>query len=116
MYDELFNGVNYEWQNVTDKEAIKEILELYINEYYNDADDKDTWFEGMQSLAERLGYAANMKDYKNNPDKYKGNITDISMVLRVALTSKSMTPDLYEIMKLFGKERIKKRFESALQL
>ena len=50
-----------------------------------------------------------------NPDKYKGSITDISMVLRVALTTKSMTPDLYDIMKLLGEDRMKKRVEMALQ-
>ena len=50
-----------------------------------------------------------MKEYKENPDKYKGSVADISTVLRVALTSKSMTPDLYEIMKLLGKDRIIER-------
>ena len=50
-----------------------------------------------------------MKDYKENPGKYKGNVADISTVIRVALTTKCMTPDLYEIMKLLGKERILKR-------
>ena len=52
-----------------------------------------------------------MKKYKENPNNYKGNVADISNVLRVALTTKSMTPDLYEIMQLLGKERIEKRFK-----
>ena len=50
-----------------------------------------------------------MKDYKENPEQYKGNVADISTVIRVTLTTKCMTPDLYEIMKLLGKERILKR-------
>ena len=50
-----------------------------------------------------------MKEYKENPDKFKGNVADVSTVIRVALTTKSMTPDLYEIMKLLGKERIMNR-------
>ena len=50
-----------------------------------------------------------MKDYKENPEQYKGNVADISTVIRVTLTTKCMTPDLYEIMKLLGKERIIKR-------
>ena len=50
-----------------------------------------------------------MKDYKENPDNYKGNIADVSTVIRVAITSSSMTPDLYEIMKLLGTPRIKQR-------
>ena len=56
-----------------------------------------------------------MKEYKENPDNYKGSVADISTVLRVALTSKSMTPDLYEIMKLLGKDRIIKRINNLLK-
>lgn len=111
MYEELFNteNKNYEWQNITNKDEIKNILESYINKYYNVSDDKEVWFEKMKLLAEELGYAANVKDYKNNQEAYKGSIVDISMVIRVALTTKSMTPDLYEIMKLLGTDEIKKR-------
>ena len=115
MYDELFNGENYEWQNIQDKNERELILNTYLNEYYSVGDDKDTWFNKMKELAEKLGYSGDMKAYKENPDNYKGSITDISMVLRVALTTKSMTPDLYDIMKLLGIERMKKRAKMALQ-
>ena len=112
MYDELFdkNEKNYEFQKITDKEEIKKILTTYINEYYVDS-DSDAWFNKMKEMAEKLGYASNMKEYKQNPDNYKGNIADISNVLRVVLTTKSMTPDLYQIMKILGSDTIKKRFE-----
>ena len=109
MYDELFNNLNYEWQNITDKNEIKEILNLYISKY-DVNDDKDTWFNKMKEVCDLLGYASDMKAYKENPNNYKGNIADVSNVLRVSLTTKSMTPDLYEIMKLLGKERMEKRF------
>ena len=109
MYDELFNDVKYDFQKITDKEEIKNILELYLNKYYNELDDKDTWFNKIKELCDELGYASNMKEYKENPDNYKGNIADVSTVIRVALTSSSMTPDLYELMKLFGTTRIKER-------
>lgn len=115
MYDELFTPSNYEWQNVSDKNERELILNTYINEYYNSDDDKDSWFNHMKECAESLGYAGNMKDYKENPDNYKGNITDVSMVIRVALTTKSMTPDLYDIMRLLGTDRMKKRIEMSLQ-
>lgn len=111
MYDELFTNVHYEWQNVNNTEEIKTILLDYIDNYYDDNDDKDSWFNRMKELSEKYGYCSNIKEYKENPDNYKGSIVDISMVLRVALTTKSMTPDLYEIMKLIGKERIKSRFD-----
>ncbi len=109
MYDELFTNLNYEWQNITDKEEIKNILNLYISKY-DVNDDKDTWFNKVKEVCDALGYASDMKSYKENPNNYKGNIADVSNVLRVGLTTKSMTPDLYEIMKLLGKERMEKRF------
>ena len=110
MYDELFKDLNYEWQNITDKKEIKEILNLYISKH-DVNDDKETWFNKIKEVCDTLGYASDMKLYKENPNNYKGNIADVSNVLRVSLTTKAMTPDLYEIMKLLGKERIKKRFE-----
>lgn len=110
MYDELFNNISYEWDKINDLSDIKNILNLYINKYYNESDDKDTWFNNIKLLSEELGYAKEVKEYKDNPDNYKGHVGDISMVLRVALTSKSKTPDLYEIMKLLGKDRIIERF------
>ncbi len=111
MYDELFFDENkqYNFQKITDKEEIKNICETYINEYFDGADDKDTWFNKIKDMCDKLGYASNMKDYKKNPDVYKGNVADVSTVLRVVLTKESQTPDLYEIMILLGKDRIKER-------
>ena len=111
MYDDRFNPKDYEYQKITDKEEIKKILNIYINEYYDESDDKETWFNKIKDMCDKLGYASNMKEYKKNPETFKGNVADISTVLRVSLTSKSMTPDLYEIMKILGKDRIIKRFE-----
>lgn len=112
MYDDLFDrhDKNYEWINITDKDEIKKILNTYIEKYL-DLSDKEVWFNNIKLLTEELGYCSNMKEYKLNPDNYKGSVADISTVLRVALTSKSMTPDLYEIMKLLGKDRIKNRYQ-----
>ena len=114
MYDELFNDVNYDFDNITDKDEIKTILELYIDKYYNESDDKETWFNKIKELCDELGYASNMKDYKENPDNYKGSVADVSTVVRVALTSSRMTPDLYEIMRLLGKDRIKERINKVI--
>ena len=116
MYDELFNSYEkiYEFQKIQDKEEIKEILKTYINKYYNESDDKETWFNKIKELCDELNYASNMKEYKETPEKFKGNIADVSTVIRVVLTTKSMTPDLYEIMKLLGKERIEKRFQQFI--
>lgn len=110
MYDELFKPEKYEWQNISDIEDIKTVLKNYIDKYDEKA-DKDSWFNTMKEVATDLGFAPEMKEYKENPEKYKGSIADFSMVVRVALTSKCNTPDLYEIMRLLGKERIIERIE-----
>ena len=109
MYDELFTNLEYEWQNITDQDEIRKILKSYILKY-DINDDKDNWFNKMKEVCSELGYASDMKQYKENPGNYKGNIADISNVLRVALTTKAMTPDLYEIMKLLGRDKIEERF------
>ena len=79
-------------------------------------DDKETWFNKIKDLSEELGYASDMKAYRENPDNYKGSVADVSNIIRVSLTTKTTTPDLYEIMKLLGKERILKRFENIANM
>lgn len=113
MYDELFDkhDINYEFTNITDKQEIINIMKTYVEKYYDENDDQSTWFEKIKDLSEEFGYAREVKEYKENPDNYKGHVGDVSMVIRVVLTTKSMTPNLYDIMKLFGKERIIKRVE-----
>ena len=116
MYDDLFYAKEkeYPYQVICDKEKIKKILELYIEKYYNDNDDKDTWFNKIKELAGEMGYAKEVKEFKENPDKYEAHVGDVSTVLRVALTARTNTPDMYEIMKILGKERIKERFEKGI--
>ena len=86
---------------------------LYIEKYYNQEDDKQTWFDKIKELSGELGYAKEVKEFKANPEKYKAHVGDVSTVLRVALTARTNTPDMYEIMRVLGKESIKKRFEIA---
>ncbi len=110
MYDELFikKDKTYEFNGI-DIEEVRNVLKTYFDKYYDVSFDKDTWFNKMKEAAEEMGYCANMKEYKLNPDNYKGSIADFSMIIRVALTTKTTTPDLYEIMKLLGTDRIKER-------
>ena len=113
MYDELFDSIeSYEWQNITDINDIKEILNTYIS-MYDINDDKNEWFNKCKELCDKLGYASDMKEYKANPEKYKGNVADVTTVIRVALTKRSQTPDLYELLKLIGVDGIKSRFEKV---
>lgn len=110
MYDELFikEDMTYEFNGI-DIEEVRNVLKTYFDKYYDVSFDRDTWFNKMKEAAEEMGYCANMKEYKLNPDNYKGSIADFSMIIRVALTTKTTTPDLYEIMKLLGTDRIKER-------
>lgn len=112
MFNESFNP-DYEWQKITDKTEINHILTTYLNKYYDEFDDESTWFGKVKEMCDELGYASNMKEYKKNPDNYLGNVADVSTVIRVALTGLSKTPNLYDIMKILGKEEIERRFSLA---
>ena len=116
MYDEMFNSKKqeYNYQVISDKESIEKILKLYIEKYYNENDDKQTWFDKIKELAGEMGYAKEVKEFKANPEKYKAHVGDVSTVLRVALTGRTNTPDMYEIMQILGKDRIKSRFEKGI--
>ena len=113
MYDELYNEVEYEFQKINDKNDLKEIFDTYL-ELYDESDDKETWFNKIKQLCDKLGYASDMKEYKQNPDNFKGNVADVSTAIRVGVTSKSMTPDLYEILRLLGRDKIKERFSKSI--
>ena len=112
MFDELYQPTEYEWQKITDKDEIKNILNVYMDKYYDASDNGEEWFNKVKLLCDELGYASNMKEYKKNPENFKGNVADVSTVIRVAITSKSRTPNLYDIMKILGKEKILKRIAS----
>ncbi len=111
MYDELYTPHTFEFAKINDLDEIKLILNTYMDKYYNEDDSQEEWFNKIKLLCDELGYASNMKEYKANPDNYKGNVADLTTVIRVAVTSKAQTPDLYEILKLLGKTRIMSRID-----
>ena len=115
MYDEKFllKEQEYPYQVINEKDDVDKILDLYMEKYYDENDDKQQWFDNIKELAGELGYAKEVKEYKANPDSYKAHVGDVSTVLRVALTGRTNTPDMYEIMQVLGKESIEKRFAVA---
>ncbi len=117
MYDNDFfsKKQEYQYQVINEKSDIEKILKLYIEKYYNESNDKQAWFDNIKELAGELGYAKEVKEFKANPDKYKAHVGDVSTVLRVALTTRTNTPDMYEIMQVLGKERITKRLQAAIE-
>lgn len=78
-------------------------------EVYDTQDDQTVWFDKIKAVAARLGFADNMKEYKENPDAFKGSVADVSMFLRVAVTGRINSPDLYSVMQVLGKQRTLER-------
>ena len=117
MYDKkIFEGnVTYDYAKISDKEEIRKILKSYIEKHFDINDDKDMWFNKIKELAEEMGYAREVKEFKANPENWPGHVGDISTVLRVALTGRQNTPDMYEIMQVLGKDSVIKRLEKAME-
>ena len=107
MYNDKFDkNAEFEYAKVTDKDEIKKITKLYVEKYFDINDDKQTWFDKMKDLAEEVGFAREVKMFKAEPEKWPGHVGDISTVIRVTLTGRQNTPDLYEIMQVLGKENV----------
>lgn len=82
-----------------------DVLRKYIN-IYNPDDDNDTWYEKIKQLCEELGYSSSVKEYNLNPNSYKGHVGDICEMIRIAITSLRVSPDIYEIMQVMGYDRV----------
>ena len=114
MYDELFNDSVY--NNVElNENTNNEMLLDYINNYYDELDDEETWYNKLKELAKKYNFASEVKEYKENPNNYNGHIGDICEFIRVITTSLTKTPSLYEILKLLGKDRIEKRINMFIE-
>lgn len=116
MYDNKFDEISeYLFGTISDENEVSKIVKLYVEKYYDESDDKQTWFNKIKDLAEELGYAREVKEYKQEPEKWPGHVGDISTVLRVCLTKRQNTPDLYEIMQVLGRDRVVERFNKLVK-
>ena len=89
----------------------------FLKEYikvYNSSDDRQAWFDKIKAIAPSLGFAAETKEYKANPEQFKGSAGDLSTVLRIAVTGRQNTPDLCSIMAVLGEKESKSRIETAI--
>lgn len=111
MYDEYFKDVTYDFGDY-DLEEVRTILKTYVSSYYDEKDLESDWFHKIKELCDAFGYASDMKAYKENPNLYKGSVIDITNMIRIALTTYSTTPNLYNIMQILGKERVIHRLQS----
>ena len=113
MYDETFNECYDLTGNATPSLAIK-VLEEYIK-VVDLSDDKDAWFSRMKDICPLVDCTPNVKEYKAEPEKFAGHIGDVSTIIRVALTGRTNTPDLFAITSLLGEKTVKARLEKALR-
>lgn len=119
FFDEYYakdieNGFDFNITDKLSKEVITNVIENYMK-LYNENDSKDEWFTNMKEIAEKLGFCTNMKEYKENPDGFIGNIADFSDIIRVCITNRHNTPDIYSIMQIIGKDGVVHRFEKAIK-
>lgn len=113
MFDAYFTP-DFDLPENIQKEDAKAILQKYA-EIYDEADDKDAWFSKIKDMCEPLGFTPNVKEFKKNPESFKGHVGDVSTVIRLAVTGRKNTPDLCSIMKLLGKETVTARINEIIK-
>ncbi|MDY2850737.1 MAG: glutamate--tRNA ligase [Candidatus Borkfalkiaceae bacterium] len=105
FYDEFFEFKDALAENF-DKNVVKNILSEYD---YNEEADQTEWFENIKALGEKHNFASDMKAYKAQPENYAGSVADVSGFIRLAVTGKNVSPDMYLVMKILGKEKVNER-------
>ena len=115
FFDELFTVSMAELPDNITPDLAKDVLDAYTAAF-NPADDKQQWFDRIKDLCAPLGCTPNVKEYKQNPDAFKGHVGDISTVIRVALTGRRNTPDLYAITAILGEDTVRARLQKAKAL
>jgi glutamyl-tRNA synthetase len=117
FFDELFYNEaeeNIELPKTLSLKGAKEVIKTYAKEFNFNAGSQEAWFDDLKVIGTNLGYCANRKEYKANPDNYKGMISDVAGAVRAALSHRANTPDLYTIMQIMGEDKVRERFEKFL--
>lgn len=112
FYDELFDGA-FELPDGMVPADAKAVLTAY-RDVYEETEDKQAWFETVKRICPSLGFCPEVREYKKNPDGWKGHAGDVSTVIRLAVTGRRNTPDLCAIMQLLGRERVLRRIDAAI--
>ncbi len=110
FYDEYFASEGF--GDKFEPAVIRSALEAFL-ESYDPADDATVWFDKVKAVTTKLGFAADMKEYKANPEAFGGSVADVSGFLRIAVTGKSNSPDLFTVMQLLGETAVE-RIRSAI--
>ncbi|MBQ3357001.1 MAG: glutamate--tRNA ligase [Oscillospiraceae bacterium] len=112
FYDEYFASEGF--PEGFEPAVIRTALETFLASY-DPGDDASTWFDKVKAVTAAIGFAADMKEYKANPDAFPGSVADVSTFLRVAVTGRTNSPDLYTVMQLLGSEKSVSRIRSAME-
>ena len=111
-FDEYFEIVDKYPENIDEEEA-KKLLNAYLTTY-DHSDDQSQWFDKIRTIASENGYAAKPKDYKKNPDSYKGHVGHVSTLVRIAVMGRAVSPDVWELQQIMGEEKVRRRIENAI--
>ncbi len=110
MFNETYKSAKLsDFDPKINEKTIKSLIFAYLNKYNHNC-SKEEWFEQIKQIAKNFGFADN-KEYKQNPTAFVGNISDACAIIRVALTGKNQTPDLYTIMQILGENEVKARLK-----
>ena len=90
------------------------IIRSYLDGY-DHSDDNEQWFGKIRQMAVDMGYAAKPKDFKKNPDDYKGHVGHVSTVIRIALMGRAQSPDVWTIQQIMGEDMVRTRLEKAIK-
>jgi len=112
-FDKYFKITDAYPENINEEEA-KKLLNAYLSTYEH-SDDQSLWFEKIRTIASENGYAAKPKDYKKNPEMYKGHVGDVSTVIRIAIVGRASSPDVWELQQIMGEEKVRGRIEKAIK-
>ncbi len=107
MFDEYFSENTDEYEEVTN--VTKENLENYFTKVYSADDSQENWFTNLAEYADSIGFTKDRKAYKADPESFKGTTADFCKIIRIIITKKNLSPNLYDIIKLLGKENLLKR-------
>ena len=113
FYDEYLEKP--EFDDRFDQKLIADALNLFLKSY-DPADDSAVWFEKVKAIATEIGFTTDMKAYKADPTAFPGTVADVSTFIRLAVTGKTNSPDLYTVMQILGYDRTVQRIRSALSL
>ena len=113
FFDKYYNAEG-EYPENFDRSTVASALEKYLD-VYDENDEQTAWFDKIKDVAESLGFARETKEYKANPDAYRGHVGDISAFIRVAVTGKQNSPDMYSVMQVLGGEKVRHRISDQIR-